>query len=59
MSVVQDRRSSPGRDESVLPLLFARREYISFPALAGRLTTSVVISGTTSGLDRGPDDGDW
>lgn len=42
-----------------LPLLWQRREYLDAPACGSRTTSSNVLRGTTSGLDRGPDDGDW
>lgn len=44
---------------SVLPLLFARREYFFGAQADTRVKTSQVIKGTKSGLDRGPDEGDW
>lgn len=42
-----------------MPLLFTRREYLYGTEADTRVKTSQVIKGTKSGLDRGPDEGDW
>lgn len=41
------------------PLLYVRREYLQGDMASTRTTCSKVLKGTTSGLDNGPDDGDW